>query len=477
MPFSLPSPVLPFAEGGGGLSVALLDEAGFPGWIAAQGPAARAQIAESGFTLRPGKTFVLRGPGGEAKTIVIGQSASSRLADGAAAGDFAAKAFSKEFLKTQTFRLETALFPAAATEFATGWALSSYAFCAYKTASSAPAPCLVWPEGAEQDAVRAFVNGVFLTRDLINTPAADMGPQEMEDAACALASECGAEIEVTTGADLVSRNFPMIHAVGKGSPRAPRLIDLRRRKEGAPKVALVGKGICFDTGGLDIKPGNAMSLMKKDMGGAAHALGIFRTLCALDLPLDLRVLVPAAENAVSGEAFRPRDILRSRKGFSVEVLDTDAEGRLVLGDALAYACEEGPDFLIDFATLTGAARTALGFDIPALFASVDSTASAVQALALALDDPMWRLPLWKPYARELEGEISDLVNIGSGPAGSITAALFLEKFVAAGTDWVHLDLYAWEQTGKPGRPKGGAEMGFRTVLEYLRTRFCARQGA
>lgn len=454
------------------IPVALLDEAAFPGWLAAQDEETDAQIAEAGFTPGPGKCLALRS-GGRVVRILAGSSAPLRPADGAAIAEFAARLFSKEALVEKRFALDVSnLSPSEITNFAIGWALASYAFTPYKAPAKSPA-ILIWPEKADRAEAHAFLSGIFLIRNLVNAPAADMGPQEMEGVARALAAECGAEIETVVGEELLTRNFPMIHAVGKGSPRPPRLIELRRRKDGTPKIALVGKGICFDTGGLDIKPGSAMSLMKKDMGGAAHAFGLFRTLCALDVPLDLRVIVPAAENSVSGEAFRPRDILRSRKGLTVEVLDTDAEGRLVLGDALTCACEESPDFVIDFATLTGAARVALGFDIPALFAARAETGREIQALSLSLDDPLWQLPLWKPYARELEGDISDLVNIGSGPAGSITAALFLEKFVTPGTDWVHLDMYAWEQNGKAGRPKGGTEMGFRTVIEYLRTRFCA----
>lgn len=472
----VPAPFSEPKEGDGNISVTLFDETAFPGWLATQDGETTAQISESGFTPEPGKFLALRSEGRVVR-ILAGSSAPLRPADASVIAEFATRLFSKESLAEKRFALDAPhLSPLEITNFATGWALASYAFTPYKAPTKTSA-ILIWPEKADRAEVRTFLSGVFLIRNLVNAPAADMGPQEMEDVARALAAECGATVETVVGEDLLTRNFPMIHAVGKGSPRAPRLIELRRRKDGAPKIALVGKGICFDTGGLDIKPGSAMSLMKKDMGGAAHAFGLFRTLCALDVPLDLRVIVPAAENSVSGEAFRPRDILHSRKGLTVEVLDTDAEGRLVLGDALTYACEESPDFVIDFATLTGAARTALGFEIPALFAARAETAREIQALSLSLDDPLWQLPLWKPYARELEGDISDLVNIGSGPAGSITAALFLEKFVTPGTDWAHLDMYAWEQSGKAGRPKGGAEMGFRTVIEYLRTRFCAPRPA
>lgn len=475
--FDVSMPLVDPEDGKDAVPVVLLNEAVFPGWLAAAGGEAGAQIAEAGFTPGPGKFMALRS-GGRVVAVLAGYSVPLRTAEASAIADFAARLFSKETLDEKRFKLEASpLSPAEETAFATGWALASYAFTFYKASANKPPAILIWPEKADRAEVCAFLSGASLVRNLINTPAADMGPQEMEDVARALAAECGAAVETVVGADLLTQNFPMIHAVGKGSPRPPRLIELRRRREGAPKIALVGKGITFDTGGLDIKPGSAMSLMKKDMGGAAHAFGLFRTLCALDLPLDLRLLVPTAENAVSGEAFRPRDILRSRKGLTVEVLDTDAEGRLVLGDALTYACEESPDFVIDFATLTGAARTALGFEIPALFASRAETGREIQELSLSLDDPLWQMPLWKPYARELEGEISDLVNIGSGPAGCITAALFLEKFVTPGTDWAHLDMYAWEQGGKPGRPKGGAEMGFRTIVTYLRTRFCAPRPA
>ncbi|MGI9391141.1 MAG: leucyl aminopeptidase family protein, partial [Boseongicola sp.] len=306
-----------------------------------------------------------------------------------------------------------------------------------------------------------------LTRDLINTPASDMGPSELECASRELATEFGAEIAVTNGDDLLSDNFPMIHAVGRASPRTPRLIDMTWGNAG-PKLTLVGKGVCFDTGGLNLKPGASMGLMKKDMGGAANVLGLSRMLMVNAAPIRLRVLIPAVENSVSGVAFRPGDILTSRKGLSVEINNTDAEGRLVLADALALADEDSPDLIVSMATLTGAARVAVGPDLAPFYAADDDDANALEASAHSVRDPVWRMPFWEPYESMIEPGIADLDNAPKGGfAGSITAALFLRRFVTNTPRYLHFDIFGWTPTSEPGRPKGGAGQGIRALEAAL----------
>jgi leucyl aminopeptidase len=310
--------------------------------------------------------------------------------------------------------------------------------------------------------------GTWLARDLINTPANDMGPAELQAAAEQVAAEGGGEVQVTTGSALLA-GFPLVAAVGQGSPRQPRLIDLRFRRAGAPKVTLVGKGVCFDTGGLDIKPAAGMLLMKKDMGGAACVLGVARALRLLDVPVDLRVLIPAVENSVDGAAFRPGDVWRSRKGLTVEIGNTDAEGRLVLADALHAAGEEHPDLLIDFATLTGAARIALGPELPPVYGGDPARVAALVQQAAAVADPLWPMPLWDGYEEELSSRIADLNNAPpSGLGGSITAALFLRRFVADPSRWLHLDVYGWNPRERPGRRTGAEAQGVRAVTTWLR---------
>jgi leucyl aminopeptidase len=324
---------------------------------------------------------------------------------------------------------------------------------------------LLVPDGLDTTRLLAMAEGEFLTRDLINTPASDMGPAELEAAFVALAAKFGASAEVTLGAALET-GFPMIHAVGKASVRAPRLLDMRWGDAG-PKLTLVGKGVCFDTGGLDIKPSSGMQLMKKDMGGAATVLGLAHMIMALGLPVRLRVLVPAVENSISGNAMRPKDILRSRKGLTVEVNDTDAEGRLVLGDALAYACEEAPDFLVSMATLTGAARVAVGPDMAPYYTDDPGVVASLEAGALAGFDPVWRLPFHDAYETVIEPGIADLDNApGYGFAGSVTAALFLRRFVD-GPRYLHFDIYGHTPADLPARPKGGVGQGARAVLGAL----------
>ena len=328
------------------------------------------------------------------------------------------------------------------------------------------------PEGADGAAVRRIAAGVLLARDLVNTPTNDMGPDELEQAVRALAGEHGAAISVTAGDDLLTGNFPMIHAVGRASDKAPRLIDMVWGRADAPKVTLVGKGVCFDTGGLDIKPSSGMLLMKKDMGGAANVLGLASMIMAGRLDVRLRVLIPAVENAIAGNAFRPGDVLRSRKGLTVEIGNTDAEGRLVLADALALADEEQPRMLIDMATLTGAARVALGPDLPPFYTDDDTFAAAIASASLDREDPLWRMPLWAPYDSKLSSKIADLNNVTTdGFAGSITAALFLKRFVERTTSWAHFDIFAWNPADRPHGPAGGEAQGIRALEAVISRRF------
>jgi len=363
-----------------------------------------------------------------------------------------------------TYALETRLEPEKATEFALGWLLASYAYRRY-SGSDKSHPKLVSPDGIDARTVETIAEGEALTRDLINTPAYDMGPADLAAAAADLAKEHGASFEVIEGETLLEQNFPMVHTVGRASSRAPRLIDMRWGTTG-PTLALVGKGVCFDTGGLNIKPGASMGLMKKDMGGAATVLGLAHMIMGLKLPVQLRVLVPAVENSINGNAFRPQDILTSRKGLTVEINNTDAEGRLVLADALAYADEEKPDLVVSMATLTGAARVAVGPDLAPYYTDREEYAAALDQSARAVADPVWRMPFYDPYEQMIEPGIADLDNAPKGGfAGSITASLFLRRFVDA--PYIHFDIYGWQPSASPARPKGGVGMGARALLDAL----------
>ncbi|MDV7144057.1 leucyl aminopeptidase family protein [Tropicimonas sp. TH_r6] len=365
-----------------------------------------------------------------------------------------------------TYEIATELPEELLAESALGWLLAGYAFDRYTSKSGAKAR-LKAPDGINAPLIEAIAAGEALTRDLINIPANDMGPDELEQAARNLAEAHGAAIEVTTGDALLPANFPLIHAVGRASPRAPRLIDMRWGDTG-PTLTLVGKGVCFDTGGLNLKPGASMGLMKKDMGGAANVLGLASMILSLKLPLRLRVLIPAVENSVSGNSFRPQDVLPSRKGLTVEINNTDAEGRLVLADALALATEEDPDCLISMATLTGAARVAVGPDIAPFYTSQEPMAAALGPAAARVADPVWRMPFHEPYESMIEPAVADLDNAPKGGmAGSITAALFLRRFAEGARNYSHFDIYGWQPAAAPGRPVGGVGQGIRAILDAL----------
>jgi leucyl aminopeptidase len=358
-----------------------------------------------------------------------------------------------------------------ATRAAIGWGLGAYNFTRYRKAKRAPAE-LVWPTAADRGHVERTVSAAALVRDLVNTPAEDMGPAELAAAAQSMAKRLGMKAAITAGDKLIEANYPLIHAVGRASVRSPRLIDLTWGSPTHPKVTIVGKGVCFDTGGLDLKNDQGMKLMKKDMGGAAHALGLAQMIVEAKLPVRLRVLAPAVENSVAGNAIRPLDIIRSRKGLTVEIGNTDAEGRLILADALAEASRERPEIIVDFATLTGAARVALGPELPALFCNDEALAGDLVRHAAAEADPMWRMPLWQPYRKQLDSKVADLNNIsGQTHAGAVIGALFLQEFVAAGVPWAHFDIFAWNSSARPGRPEGAEAQTLRAVFATIAERF------
>ncbi|GAB4136193.1 MAG: leucyl aminopeptidase family protein [Rhodothalassiaceae bacterium] len=376
-----------------------------------------------------------------------------------------------EALPAGSYRLEPAPETAIVRLFALGWLLAHYRFRRYFSNGQDKAPPLrrlLMADAAMRETVVREAEAVALVRDLVNMPANDMQPSALEAAMRDLAARHGAAVEAIVGDDLLEKNLPAIHTVGRAAADAPRLVDLRWGDPEAPRVTLVGKGVCFDSGGLDIKSASGMRLMKKDMGGAAHAMGLAHMIMAAGLPLRLRVLVPAVENAVGAGAFRPGDIIATRKGLSVEIGNTDAEGRLILADALALADEETPELLLDFATLTGAARVALGPDLPALFTPDDALAQACLAAGQAQGDPLWRLPLWQPYRDDLQSSVADLLNASeSGFAGAVTAALFLESFIANARAWAHVDLFAWNKSARPGRPAGGEAMAIRAFFHMI----------
>ncbi|HMO08494.1 MAG TPA: leucyl aminopeptidase family protein [Paracoccaceae bacterium] len=432
-------------------------------FLAALPAADAAWLRATGWKAASGDARLVPAPDGRAAGAVVGLGSAS-----ARRRDRFALAAAPAVLHGGTWRLEGVDDPEAREEAALAWLLATYRFDRYRIPSdrSAP-PALVCPDGVDPARIAAIAAAEGLTRDLINTPASDMGPDELEIALREVAGRFGATVSATRGDDLLAANFPMIHAVGRASPRAPRLLEMTWGATG-PALTLVGKGVCFDTGGLDLKPSASMLLMKKDMGGAANVMGLAQAIMALALPLRLRVLIPAVENAVGGNAFRPRDILTSRKGLTVEVNNTDAEGRLVVADALALACEGGaPDLLVSMATLTGAARTAVGPDLAPFFTDDDGVAAALDRGAARVRDPVWRLPFWEPYEAMIEPGIADLDNApAGGMAGAITAALFLRRFVEA-PRYLHFDIYGHQPAAAPGRPKGGAGQGARALLDAL----------
>jgi leucyl aminopeptidase len=453
-------------RGQSAVAIHLVTKASLEAWLQDRTAAQRAQAAAQKFKGEPFEQAILGDGDGWLVAAGVAEGANlaswclARLADSLPAG---------------TYRVAEggALHPDIAPALI-GWVLGQYRFDRYRADAASEGPRVLLTKRVKAIApALAEAGAVMLVRDLVNTPAEDMGPSELEQAAEQLAKTHKAKLRVTKG-EALEREFPMVHMVGRAAGRAhaPRMIELEWGDPTHPRVAIVGKGVCFDSGGLDIKPSSGMLLMKKDMGGAAHALALARLIMGAGLKVRLHLLIPAVENAVSGNSFRPGDVLRSRAGISVEIGNTDAEGRLVLGDALARAGEDKPDLILDFATLTGAARAALGPDLPALMARRDHTAEALLAAGIAHDDPCWRLPLHEAYREWLKSDIADLNNApANGFAGASVAALFLDRFVPEGIDWAHFDTFAWRPTPKPGRPKGGDALGLRAAWAMLQARY------
>ena len=446
--------------------VHLVDKAGFPAWAKGRSAADRALLDAHRFDGKTGYAFaILPAANGEFEVVGAVKDAASlspwclaRLAASLPEGNYR-------------------LAEGSPGQAALGWLLGQHRRETYRSKDKdrRGPRVLVTPEAAGIDRQVRLAEATALVRDLVDRPAGDLGPAELEQAIRAEAKTFGGQVRVIAGAEL-AEGYPLIEAVGRGaSPdRAPRLVEVEWGDPKNPRLAIVGKGVCFDSGGLDIKPASGMRLMKKDMGGAAHALALFTLIAAERLPVRLHLLIPAVENSVSGHAFRPGDIVKSRKGLFVEIDNTDAEGRLILADALTRAAEDKPELIIDFATLTGAARVALGPDLPALFANDDALADSLESAGREVTDPVWRMPLWEPYDEMLKSDIADLANAGGGPmAGCITAALFLQRFVARDLPWAHFDTFAWRSAAKPGRPKGGDALGLRAAFSALVERYPA----
>ncbi|TBR40605.1 MULTISPECIES: leucyl aminopeptidase family protein [Dyella] len=421
----------------------------------------RRLLADSGFVAAPGSFALVADENGKLVRVLAGVDGSDVLN---------AIAHLPRVLPEGTYALANEGVLADTTQAALGWAFGAYEFTRYRKPRRAPAKLAV--SAADLKLLTPLIDATAHVRDLVNTPTEDMGPKQLADAVAQLGKRFKGKVREWVGDDLLKHNFPTIHAVGRASHRAPRLIELSWGKASDPKLAIIGKGVCFDTGGLDLKPADGMRWMKKDMGGAAHAIALAQLVMEAKLPVRLTLLIPAVENAVSGNALRPGEVVITRAGHSVEIDNTDAEGRLVLCDALAYASEHKPDLIVDFATLTGAARVALGPDLPALFANRQDLVDAVLADGRKVNDPLWQLPLWRPYRKMLESYLADFANAGpSRHAGAITAALYLERFVPEDQAWMHLDTYAWNDADRPGRPRGGEAMGVRAFFTFLQQRY------
>ena len=454
-------PMFVKAADGATIPILFVNAATFEGAVQKVDDREQVYIRATGYEPKPGRHLVVPKSDGTLAGVLFGiEAADAPVKDLFRPGQLVT------VLPPGTYRFANA--PHDARLAALAFALGAYQFTRYRKAETRNVR-LVVPEDVDGEDLTRIVEGVTLARDLINTPSNDMGPAELEGAARALAKQHGARIEVAAG-DTLTKQFPLVAAVGAGSPRAPRLIDIAWGNENAPKVTLVGKGVCFDTGGLDIKNDTGMLNMKKDMAGGATALGLAHMIMARKLKVRLRVIIPAVENSISGTSFRPRDIYTSRKGITVEIGNTDAEGRLILADALTLADEDKPALVADFATLTGAARVALGPDVPAAFTDDDALAEEIARFGASENDPLWRMPLWKPYEAMLDSKVADTNNVSTGgQGGAITAALFLRKFIAT-KSWLHFDIFAWSPTAKPGRPEGAELQTARALYAML----CAR---
>ncbi len=461
---SLPSCFASAADAASACPIMVIDKPGFAAWRDAQDSTLRAWLEANAFSAATGSWLLVPDANGGARCVI------------AIIGDVAdplALAHLPSVLPSGVYRIaaESPVQPDA-DALLLGWGLGAYRFDRYVQPARTPARLLPARDVAEHSGALALLQASRLVRDLVNTPTEHMGPAELESAAAQIAREHGAQLKVFKGEALLTNNFPTIHAVGRASHREPRLIELHWGEAAHPHVAIVGKGVCFDTGGLDIKTSDGMRNMKKDMGGAAHALALAQLVMAHKLPVRLTLLVPAVENAISGNAFRPGEVIKTRQGLTVEVDNTDAEGRLVLCDALAYAAEMKPELVLDFATLTGAARVALGPDVPALFCNDEALAADYLRAGDLARDRLWRMPLWRPYLSYLKSNIADLANgSASRMGGAITAALYLERFLPENLPWAHVDVYAWNDGERPGKPAGGEAQGLRAAFGLLRGRY------
>ena len=443
----------------------VVDKNSFEGWLKDQSDAVRVAVRAQKFVGGAGDLAILPGTKADEFAVVAGVSDADKLG-------FWSLAKSSDALPEGTYRLAGG----EVGDAMLGWMLGQYAFDTYRSEPKATgARIFLVKEVGKIEAAALQAEATAMVRDLVNIPAADMGPAALEGEARRIAKDNKADVTITSG-DALETGYPLIHAVGRAAARehAPRLIELLWGDERHPRIAIIGKGVTFDSGGLSMKSPTGMRLMKKDMGGAAHALALANLIMQSRLPVRLHMLVAAAENSISGNAFRPGDIIKSRKGITVEIDNTDAEGRLVLADAMTKALEDKPALMIDFATLTGAARVALGPELPALFANDDDLANGILAGAKEATDPVWRMPLWAPYDDMLDSDIADTANSGGSFAGAVTAALFLQKFANDDVPWAHLDTYAWRPTSKAGRPKGGEALGLRAVFRYLADKYPVR---
>ncbi len=456
------------------IPVYFISASDFPKWIKKQNKSLIAQAYQANFIGQAKQALSIVDAKAAPIKILAGIKDPAYYLDSASVVQHIQNSYGKDFINDHVFEIISDHEEDILNKICLGWGMAAYKFDVYKKNDKA-FPTLLWPAKALPKEVTAKLEAVSLLRNLVNTPAADLGTDELADVAKDLAKKHKAKVKIFDDGDLKKKNFPMIYAVGKASPRRPQLVDLKwksnTKKSKPAKVTIVGKGVVYDTGGLNLKPGQYMRDMKKDMGGAAHALAVAHMIMALNLPIELRVLLPIAENAVAGNSYRPGDILNSRKGITVEICDTDAEGRLIVADALTYACEEKPDLLVDFCTLTGAARVAVGYDIPAFFSNDDDILDDLRHSSVIVDDPVWPFPLWDGYDSNLNGSISDIKNEGTGRAGHIEAALFLQRFIDKKTDWIHLDCYAWQNSDIPGRPQGGADTGARAIFDFIRKRY------
>ena len=453
---------LPFVDrSSSSLPVQFVSQPKWRAWLKEQSAARRGWLESTGVSGNAGDLAILPGRDGKAAGAVLVLPAKPTLWDFGALGTK---------LPPGTWKLgDTA--PVSATDAAIAIGLGTWKFERYRAKKAKPGAKILWPADADKARATAAIEAISMARDLITTPSSDMGPAELAGVAQDLAKQHKAKISIIVGDDLLKKNYPTIHAVGRASTRAPRLIDLTWGKESDPKVTLVGKGVCFDTGGLDLKPATGMLNMKKDMGGAATMMAVAAMVMAAKLPVRLRLLIPAVENSVSGNAFRPLDVITTRKGITVEIGNTDAEGRLILCDALAEGASEKPTMMVDCATLTGAARVSLGTDLPALFCNDDTLADGLLAAGTEVTDPMWRMPLYKPYRALLASKVADINNVSGGAfAGAITAALYLQEFVPDDVPWAHFDMMAWNNTSRPGRPEGGEAQAARAIFATIEKR-------